>query len=539
MAAVAVTADNFRLDDAEALTGVASRGGGAGAAADPAFPYQGSNSWIRKVTSSTGAGFEYDPVADSKSAQDMTTAAKETWMVKCAVTDSGGLRSNDGVRIIVGDGTNEYVYIVAGSDAIKSAYSEYLLRQLYIIIPINVGVAGYRDSTHSSGTVTLTAVDIFGIDVEFATASAKSENVSLDALDLGTGLTLVGGDGVSTDGVWEDFRSQDEGTVGNRWGYASSLYQGATIILFGQMTIGSATATGFTDNSAQIIWPDGLFKAGFSNVTCDIQNSSTIIHDGSTHTSLGTTTTQDTRTDFTWTGTSGTGTANHVLNNFRNYVMTSAVTLDGANIQVADLTQSSGEIENSTIRCNSAANVAVCDDVTFGTTTGLHDSEFIQTGSGHAIEITSTGSHTLTNLKFTGFGGTAGSNLTSSSGATDAAVLNDTGGAVTLNISGGDTPSVRNGTGATTTVTNSVNITLSGLVAGSRVYIENTTDTTVLFNEIEATTTFTDSVNYTTDKSLLIRVRNASGTSKYKPFETTGTLTSSGFSLVVNQLLDE
>lgn len=437
MAVVAVTATNTRVEDSEATTGWSNRGGGAGVAAEPALAYQGTNTVNRKVTSSTGAGFEYDPVSDSGSAQDMTGAAKAHWMVKCIVSDPGGLRSNDGVRIIIGDGSNEYAFIVAGTDSIKSSYDSYLLRTATIIIPVNPNISGYRDSTHSSGTVTLTAVDQFGIDAEFATASAKSENVGLDAIDLGTGLTLVGGDGGSTDGVWTDFVDEDEGTTSNRWGFANSLY-GAVNFFFGTMTIGSATATEFVDLTAINLWPDGLFEAGFSNVVADLQNASTIITDGSTHTSLGTTVTEDTRADWAWSGTSGTGTASHTLNNFRNYVMTSAVTLDGANIEIADLTQGSGTITDSTIRCNSASGVAVCNDADF---TKLDGIAFIQTGSGHAIEITSTGTYTLDALTFSGFGADA---------SNAAAIYNNSGGAVTLNVD--STPTVRNGTGASTTI---------------------------------------------------------------------------------------
>jgi hypothetical protein len=80
---------------------------------------------------------------------------------------------------------------------------------------------------------------------------------------------------------------------------------------------------------------------------------------------------------------------------------------------------------------------------------------------------------------------------------------------------------------------------LTELIAGSRIYIRNTTDGIDLFNEIEATTTFSKTASVT-GKNLLIRVRNASGTPKYKTFQTTiASVPTAGFSLVVNQELDE
>ena len=81
-------------------------------------------------------------------------------------------------------------------------------------------------------------------------------------------------------------------------------------------------------------------------------------------------------------------------------------------------------------------------------------------------------------------------------------------------------------------------IELTNLAPGSRVFIRNTTDGINLFNLIEPTTTFSNSSD-AIGKDLLIRVRNASGVTRYKPFQTTATLSSFGLSLVVNQELDE
>jgi len=99
-----------------------------------------------------------------------------------------------------------------------------------------------------------------------------------------------------------------------------------------------------------------------------------------------------------------------------------------------------------------------------------------------------------------------------------------------LAIAGGGASAINSVSAPVTTVT------LNGLIAGSRVYVENTTDSTVLYNEIEATTTFSDTIP--ANKNLLIRVRNASGTPKYKTFETTA-VSSSDVTITVNQELDE
>jgi hypothetical protein len=62
----------------------------------------------------------------------------------------------------------------------------------------------------------------------------------------------------------------------------------------------------------------------------------------------------------------------------------------------------------------------------------------------------------------------------------DAAVFNSSGGAVTINVTDGDTPTVRNGPGATTTVVSTVSVTLTGLKDNTEVRIYETGTTTIV-----------------------------------------------------------
>lgn len=74
--------------------------------------------------------------------------------------------------------------------------------------------------------------------------------------------------------------------------------------------------------------------------------------------------------------------------------------------------------------------------------------------SGHALRLTTTGSYSISGLVFNGFG---------SDGTNSAAIFNDSGGSITLTIlSGGSTPTVRNGAGASTTiVSGAVNVSVA------------------------------------------------------------------------------
>ena len=114
-------------------------------------------------------------------------------------------------------------------------------------------------------------------------------------------------------------------------------------------------------------------------------------------------------------------------------------------------------------------------------TSGMPISNAIFTGSsssGHAIVITQPGTYSFVNLTFSNFGGTPGTNFTANSGSNAAAVFNNSGGAVIINSTSGNQPSVRNGSNATTNVNLSALVTLSGLVSNSevRAYVGTTSD---------------------------------------------------------------
>ena len=73
----------------------------------------------------------------------------------------------------------------------------------------------------------------------------------------------------------------------------------------------------------------------------------------------------------------------------------------------------------------------------------------------------------------------------SNSGSTDAMFYNNSGGLITLNVSGGgQAPSVRNGAGATTVVNATVSVTLTGLVNGTEVTVY-LAGTNTLVDEVE------------------------------------------------------
>lgn len=111
------------------------------------------------------------------------------------------------------------------------------------------------------------------------------------------------------------------------------------------------------------------------------------------------------------------------------------------------------------------------------TTVKVHETEYGAVNDANTI--------TLTALP----GGSGGTNSFYSS---NAAFHNSTGGAVTLNITGGTSPGVRNSGGSTTTVVNSVTVTLSGLKDSSEVRVYETGTTVEVAGTENATDGTTD-----------------------------------------------
>ena len=123
------------------------------------------------------------------------------------------------------------------------------------------------------------------------------------------------------------------------------------------------------------------------------------------------------------------------------------------------------------------ANTA--DGVAFMTTDDLTDivNSVFEFSDGHAIELTTprVASQTSKGNTYTNYGADA---------TNDAAVYNNTAGAVTIGVTSGGSPTVRNGTSASTAITNNVNIDISGLT--------KVTPVTVIADETVGTITVGD-----------------------------------------------
>lgn len=548
MTARVVAFDGYtRINAADANTNWGNfNGSGPAPAAEAQLRYQGTNAVNKKITSTASrSGVQYDPAAG---AVDMSTATgtHKLAFLKGYVADFGDLNVTYGCEMAIGSGNAAYYsYNVAGSGANGAPYDGgYPAQGGYILAAINPNVATWREGT--TGSPSLTAVDFFGFAAQFVSGGAKSENLAMDAIDVGTGLQLTLGTGADPSGNFIDFLEDDQDNTSNRWGVVSGT--APVVEARGKLTIGNSggTETDFDDTSSTVLFLDGYYDAGDLGVLVHLQNAGSLINVGATLQGLGS---GNTRPDFTVSGTTTAGcTLSPLLVNFRNVVLTSVVDVINADLEFADLTQASADISASILRPNSASGVAAINDATFGVSTGMRDIEFIQSGVGHAIEITSPGTYNLQDILFTGFGGTPGTNSTPNSGVNDAAIYNNSGGAVTINVNGsGNQPSVRNAAGSTTTVNQTVTVTIKvvdvngAAIQDAAVFLEESPGGAdiISYGLTDVNGEVSTSYGGSTPQAVVGFVRKGSSSPVYKASPITATIASSGLSQTITLVADE
>lgn len=291
----------------------------------------------------------------------------------------------------------------------------------------------------------LVAVDEMGGGFTTTTMiSGNFANVLIDQFTVGTGLRI---DGTGND--WDTIATA-EGT--NYWGWLVESF--GNYILRGGMYLGPATGTttsSFTDTSAVLLFADENVATGFYVI--DIRGANTTVS-FTQHIIRA-----ENATNARWSLTLDASSVptfdddGSLFQGFDVITLQTGSTLDGTTLDNGNsIIQNNATITNcSILNANTADGVAL---ITSDNPANISSCDFTFS-DGHAIEIDTAGTYTFSGNTFNSYG---------ADGTNDAAIYNNSGGAVTLNITaGGDTPTVRNGAGASTTLNNNVQITLSGI----------------------------------------------------------------------------
>ena len=298
----------------------------------------------------------------------------------------------------------------------------------------------------SAGTLTLSAVKNVGfICRQVTSVTTTVSNQFVDAIRMGTGLTATAnsaGDTITFQTLYDTDK-----TTANAWGIVTQVagvYYGAMKITIGDA--GQTNACNFTDTGQVLVWRDFIVSSSLYelNLKGASGNKTTMTLTGCVVRGQAGQTwniTCDANSDFKAYGCA--------LANILAATLSPGSVLDGTSVSASTTINTNGAavtgcaFSNAKLKINSAAEMAVIDSSTF-----------TSPGTGHAIELTAPGAYTFAALTFAGYA--------ASNGATgNEAIYNNSGGAVTVNVSGGSTPTYRNGAGASTTVNNTVALTVS------------------------------------------------------------------------------
>ena len=342
------------------------------------------------------------------------------------------IKANGGLQFYAKDGSSNTAYwLIAGSDTYFGGW-------LNIVVDM--------DSTPDSGSFDKSDVEEIGVEIATVSSPKNLTNTWIDYARYGAGITATGGSSFTpgSDITLKDIALEDKA---NGYGIVEENVVTGEIALFGEVNIGNgATTTYFQEIRTAATFADvnvssTLYKLLFQGSGCNVNL------EGFSVKAYNQTFTLDADdadiNELTMVGCS-VGFADAVYfkagQSITNCVFDSCGQIDPA----------TATFQNNTISGYAGAEGALLLPTV---TTNLSDVSFISSGAGHAIYASATGTRTLSGIVYSGYG---------ADDTTDAEVYNNSGGLVTLDISGsGDSPTVRNGSGASTDVNATVNVTIA------------------------------------------------------------------------------
>lgn len=404
--------------------------------------------------------------------------------------------------------------------------------------------AGTATWTTTGNPAQLTGVDGFGgRHTTSTTIMGNFNNALVDAISVGTGYRITRGDSTDADATFADIISYEQ-TTANRFGALRS--DGGVLFMLSQITIGDTTANNhdFTDSGFTVIWLDAPVATTFYQLTAEEGAGATNV--SLTNGFLGA---EDPTQaglplmDFSgitdWTNTNVNITGARAINLDGNVTITNGTweqcgqidlggqpTIDG--LTILDPTDDGAMLVNA---ANEMANIS---NVTFDGA-GIGGAS---TDAAIEIDITGAGPFTLDfdNILF----------QNRVSGSVDVHVLANGNADYTINVlNGGDTPTVTNDGSGTVTVVNSVTLTVTvvdeagAAVATAQTAIYDSSDTQLMNEDTTAGGIATESYAFVADEDVTIRVRKtSSGTTRYFPNESSGTITSAGLNVTITLIED-
>jgi hypothetical protein len=361
-------------------------------------------------------------------------------------------QANGGLRVFCGSATTAYnQFYVRGSNTYEYGG--------WICIPVDPTVT--PDATVGAPTTTR---QYFGAAAQIpgANIASKGNPFGIDILRFGRcEARMNGGDLANGYATFNGFSATND-SLTNRWGLIQSVQGG--YLAQGLIVLGYTSAVDFRDSNKSIFIANTEKVASGFNAIEIRQATSRVDFTNITFTALGTVS----RGNFITTNPATTNITSCSFTDMGTFGFLSGSTSIGTTFRRCNLITQSGSTFTSCIidSTNDATRAMLVNDpgkITYCT--------FNSSGTKHAIEITATGTTSFVGNVFNGYA----SGVSGTTG--NEAIYNNSGGLVTLNVSGGATPSYRNGTNATTVINSTVTTTFTGLKDNTevRVYASGTT----------------------------------------------------------------
>ena len=367
--------------------------------------------------------------------------------------------ANGGVRTLVGNSLGDfYVYKASGSDFAPNPIGGWAN---YAIDPASATI----DTTVGTPTGTWTHV---GTAVN-ATAQARGNPHAVDAIRVGR-CTLEVTDGQAGDyGTFTGMSNFDTST-NQRYALFQKIFGGYK--WQGLMSLGlTGTAVDFRDSNANIFVANtpqvstNFNKIEIHNIGSNVEWTSISIsaQDGVDDLVAATAS----RGIFTVIDNATINLTTCTFTDMDTFTFQSNSASIGTVFRRCNLiTQDGSTITDCTFDASNSTPALLVNNLNLVTGTS-----FTSAGTGHAIELSATGTYNWSGNTFSGYGAT---------GTTDAVIYNNSNGAVTINVSSGALPTYLNGAGASTTVQASFTLTVKGLELNTEVRIYRASDGTAL-----------------------------------------------------------
>jgi hypothetical protein len=416
-------------------------GGGRVTAAETDDFIQGNNCWSHDPFSSGIEGGMYD----DGTAPGITAGDAVYVWTKCDVAATLATHAAGGIQVIMGTAGTAYdCFYALGSDDYQYGG--------WKCIPVD------PTSTPSTSVGSPGAYDHFGVRWNVpSTGAGKGYPMKIDAMRYGRQIEVTVGD-ATTPATWARLATYDADST-RQWGICQPNDAGAEVqgvVYWGTAT----TACHFDDSSGEtiVLIDTEWTSTDFTKIIID--HASTIFNmDGLTIKALGTN--NPGQLIFNNASTAS------ILKN-STFDSIGITTLRAGVTATSDKWKASGTVtlNGATLdSCVFAASTAAIALACGSSITTISDCDFESDGSSHAIEITGGTSHTLDNLKFTGY---ETYNVNGTSTGNEAVYINIGAGDITLYA---DTLfSYRTAGANVTIVAGSVNATITAIaVDGSAV----------------------------------------------------------------------